>query len=153
MKAKFWIGFLMTMATVVFGVIASGGKLLIFVDIPSLMVVILIPAAIAFASWPVRDIGRVFTALYDEGATRVELEKSLLFLNSLKQWMTTAAFMGLMLGLVCILRFYDGNKSGRLAPNLAVMLLCNATALFFMLLVPLPLASLAKRRLIELGDK
>jgi len=149
MRVKFWIGFALTVAIVVLGILVSGGQPIVFVDIPSLAIVILIPAAIAFASWPVRDIGRAFSALYDEGASRMELEKSLLFFDSLRRWMSTAAFMGLMIGLVSILRYYTGNETGKLGPNLAVMLLCNASALFFMLLVPLPLASLARRRLVE----
>lgn len=151
MKLKFWIGLVFTTACIVFGILVSGADIPVYVDIPSLVIITLIPAAIAFASWPLVEIRRAFGALYDPAASKPELEKSALFFESLIRWMLYAAFAGLMIGLVAILRYYDGGESGKLGRNLAVMLLCNTEALFIILVFPLPLASLARRRLAELG--
>jgi len=150
MKAKYFIGILLTLAILVSVVLFSGGKLIVFIDVPTYLVIFLIPAAIAFASWPVRDIGRAFSAPFDPAAIRVELEKSRLFFESLRRWVLVAALAGTMVGLVCILAFYNGGDQLRLARNCAVMLLCVTNALFFLLLLPLPLESIAKRRLAEL---
>ncbi len=153
MKAKFWIGLVFTTAIVVFAIVASGGSVLVYFDIPSLVMIALIPASIAFASWPLGEIRRAFTALHDPAAGRAELEKSALFFESIIRWMLYAAFAGLMIGLVAILRYYDGNQVGKLGRNLAVMLLCNTEALFLIIVFPLPLAAIARRRLAGLnGD-
>ncbi len=152
MKTKYFVGVLIIIAVTFSAILFSGGKLLIFVDIPTYLVIFLIPAAIAFASWPVRDIGRAFTAAFDTQAQPKELKKSLSFFESVRRWVLLSAFMGTMVGLVCILIYADATNMERLGRNLGVMLLCITNALFFFLIVPLPIESLAKRRLMEMEE-
>ncbi|HOX48669.1 MAG TPA: hypothetical protein PLG14_05725 [Spirochaetales bacterium] len=150
MRLKYFFGVFLVAAISAAAVAMSGGKLAAFVDLPTYVVVLAIPAAIAFASWPVRDIGRAFSAPFDPAAGRKELEKSLLFFSQLRRWVLVAALLGTMIGLVCILAYADGRNLDRLGRNLAVMFLCVTNALLFCLVVPLPLESLASRRLAEL---
>lgn len=138
-----------TLAIIAMAVLVSGGSLSIFIDLPSYAVIFLIPAAIAWASWPVRDMGRAFSAPFDPGASRTDLEKSRLFFESVRRWMFMAA--GTMVGLVCILKYADGSNLDKIGRNLAVMLLCVTSAIFVSLAFTLPLESLARRRLAELG--
>ncbi len=150
MKLKFFLGVFLVLAISVLAVLGSGGRLTTFFDIPTFVVIVVIPAAIAFASWPVRDIGRAFSAPFDERAERKELEKSRTFFALLRQWVLVAAFFGSMIGLVCILAYADGHDIDKLGRNLAVMLLCVTNALLLFLILPLPFESLVKRRLAEL---
>lgn len=150
MRAKFLIGLALAAAVLIIAIIVSGGTLWIFFDLASLAVILLVPAAVAFASWPVKDIGRALSTPFDGKATRRELEKSRLFFRSFREWMMVSAFAGTMIGLVCILKLFDRGETAKLGPNLAVMLLCLTSALFASLLVLLPLESIAKRRLVEL---
>lgn len=138
-----------TLAIIAMAVLVSGGSLSIFIDLPSYAVIFLIPAAIAWASWPVRDMGRAFSAPFDPGASRTDLEKSRLFFELVRRWMFMAA--GTMVGLVCILKYADGSNLDKIGRNLAVMLLCVTSAIFVSLAFTLPLESLARRRLAELG--
>jgi len=62
MRLKYFFGVFLVVAISAAAVAMSGGKLAAFVDLPTYVVIIAIPAAIAFASWPVRDIGRAFSA-------------------------------------------------------------------------------------------
>jgi flagellar motor component MotA len=149
MKAKFLVGVLIVVAVTFSAILFSGGKLLVFVDVATYLVIFFIPAGIAFASWPVRDIGRAFSAPFDKLAKPKELEKSLFFFESARRWILVSAFLGTMVGLVCILVYADATNLERLGRNLGVMLLCITNALFFFLLIPLPIESLAKRRLME----
>jgi len=153
MKAKYLVGAVLVLAILASAVLFSGGKLIVFVDVPTYFVIFLIPAAIAFASWPVKEIGRAFSAPFSASATKVELSKSRLFFKSLRAWVLVAALAGTMIGLVCILAFYSGGDQVRLARNCAVMLLCITNALFFSLVLPLPLEAIAKRRLAELDQE
>lgn len=150
MKLKFLVGVFLVLVISAGVIIISGGRLSLFVDIPTYIVIILVPAAIAFASWPVKDIGRAFSAPFDPAAARRELEKSRLFFESLRQWILVAALLGTMVGLVSILAFADAKNLDKLGRNLAVMLLCIANSLLLFLVLPLPLESLAKRRLADL---
>ncbi|MBL8966542.1 MAG: hypothetical protein JNG85_05980 [Spirochaetaceae bacterium] len=151
MKVKFFIGVFFVAAISGGVVIISGGRLSLFIDVPTLLVILVIPAAIAFASWPVKDIGRAFSAPFDADAGRGELEKSRLFFESLRQWILAAALLGTMVGLVSILAFADAKNLDKLGRNLAVMLLCLTNSLFLFLILPLPFEALAKRRLAELN--
>lgn len=151
MKAKFITGAALTAAIIVVVILVSGGSLSIFIDLPSYVLIFLIPAVMAWASWPVRDMGRAFSAPFDPGASRTDLEKSRLFFESVRRWMFMAAAAGTMIGLVCILQYADGSNLEKIGRNLAVMLLCVTSAVFFSLVFTLPLESLARRRLAELG--
>jgi hypothetical protein len=150
MKAKYWFGAAFTLAIFVTIVYMCGGRIMTYIDVPSIIFVVLIPAAIAFASWPVRDIGRAFTAPFDPKAGKAELAKSAQFMENLRRWSLYAAALGALIGLVAILVFMTGFDSDRLGKNLGVMLLVLTTSLLLILTFVLPLESLAKRRLAEL---
>ncbi|HOX13466.1 MAG TPA: hypothetical protein P5117_08550 [Spirochaetia bacterium] len=151
MKAKYFTGIFLTLAVSAAIVLMSGGTLPTFVDVPTYLLLILVPATLAFASWPVREIGRAFSAPFDPAAARNDLEKSRLFFQDLRKWLYTAAGLGTMLGLVSILVFADGEHLDRLGRNLGVMLLCVTNAFLLALMVPLPLESIVRRRLAELA--
>jgi flagellar motor component MotA len=150
MRLKYAIGVVLLFAIAAGLVLVSGGKMMIFIDVPTIVVILVAPAVIAFMSWPVKDVGRAFSAPFDATASRAELEKSALFFAALRKWIYIAAFLGSMMGLICILALTSKDGTDRLSRNLAVMLLCIVHALFLDLLVPLPLESLARRRLAEL---
>lgn len=151
MKTKYFTGVFLILAVSAAIVLLSGSTLPTFVDVPTYMILILVPAILAFASWPVREIGRAFSAPFDPAAGRKDLEKSRLFFVDLRRWLYTAAGLGTMLGLVSILVFADGEHLDRLGRNLGVMLLCVTNAFLLALMVPLPLESMVRRRLAELG--
>ena len=151
MKTKYFTGVFFILAVSAAIVLLSGSTLPTFVDVPTYMILILVPAILAFASWPVREIGRAFSAPFDPAAGRKDLEKSRLFFVDLRRWLYTAAGLGTMLGLVSILVFADGEHLDRLGKNLGVMLLCVTNAFLLALMVPLPLESMVRRRLAELG--
>ena len=151
MKTKYFTGVFFILAVSAAIVLLSGSTLPTFVDVPTYMILILVPAILAFASWPVREIGRAFSAPFDPAAGRKDLEKSRLFFVDLRRWLYTAAGLGTMLGLVSILVFADGEHLDRLGRNLGVMLLCGTNAFLLALMVPLPLESMVRRRLAELG--
>lgn len=150
MKAKFLIGVLLVLAITILVILSIGGRFLVFVDVPTYVLLVLVPAAVAFASWPVRDIRRAFSAPFDPGANRRDLEKSKLFFGQLRIWLYSTAGLGTMLGLVGILANMELDSLEHLGRNLGVMLLCVTNAFLFDLLLPLPMAALAGRRRAEL---
>ncbi len=152
MILKYFVGIFLTLALSAAMVLISGSTLPTFVDVPTYLILILVPALMAFASWPVRDIGRAFSAPFDPVADRKDLEKSRLFFQDLRKWLYTAAGLGTMLGFVSILVFADGENLDKLGRNLGVMLLCVTNAFLFDLLLPLPMGASARRRLAELGE-
>jgi len=151
MRMKYLVGVFLVVALFAALVLMTGSSLPTFVDVPTYMILILVPAILAFASWPVRDIGRAFSAPFDPAADRKDLEKSRIFFEDVRKWLYTAAGLGTMLGLVSILVFADGEHLDRLGRNLGVMLLCVTNAFLLALMVPLPLESIVRRRLAELA--
>jgi flagellar motor component MotA len=149
-KLKFAIGLALGLALFIGTIYACGGRLVTYVDVPSIALVLGLPLAIAFASWPVKELGRAFGAPFDAGAGKAELERSILFLRSFRRWVYVAAGLGTMIGIVAILVYYnDGTDKLKLSRNVAVALLCVMQALFFDLFPLMYLESLAKRRLAE----
>jgi flagellar motor component MotA len=147
MKLKYLTGIVLTLGIFVMGVYLSGGFLRIFIDPLTTALIVGIPAAIAFASWPVKDIGRAFSAPFDAAADERELRMAAEFFTGMKTWIALAAFIGVMIGLISMLALYSPDlESGKLGVNLAVALLSVMQALLFIALVPYPLGAMARRR-------
>lgn len=148
MKLKYLIGLVLTLGLFVLGVYVSGGYLRVFIDPLTTVLIIGIPAGIAYASWPVKDIGRAFSAPFDAAADARELRMAAEFFASVKAWIALAAFIGVMIGLISMLALYAPDlESGKLGANLAVMLLSVMQALLLIAIVPYPLGAMARRRL------
>jgi flagellar motor component MotA len=140
MKLKYLTGIVLTLGIFVMGVYVSGGYLRVFIDPLTTVLILVIPAAIAFASWPVREIGRAFSAPLDAAADERELRMAAEFFTSMKTWIALAAFIGVMIGLISMLALYDPQQeSAKLGVNLAVALLSVMQALLLIALVPYPL--------------
>lgn len=151
MRVKYFAGIVLILAVSAAMVLMTGSTLPTFVDVPTYLILVLVPGILAFASWPVKEIARAFSPPFDPAAGRKDLEKSRLFFEDLRKWLYTAAGLGTMLGLVSILVFADGENLDLLGRNLGVMLLCVTNAFLLALMVPLPLESMVRRRLAELG--
>ncbi|HAE21964.1 MAG TPA: hypothetical protein DCG47_06525 [Spirochaetaceae bacterium] len=148
MKLKYLTGIVVTLGLFVMGVYVSGGYLGVFIDPLTTALIIGMPAAIAFASWPLRDIGRAFSAPFDAAADERELRMAAEFFKSAREWIALAAFIGVMIGLISMLALYDpAMESGKLGVNLSVMLLSVIQALLLIAIVPYPLGAMARRRL------
>jgi flagellar motor component MotA len=147
LKAKLLIGMLIELAAIGSGILFSGTEPRIFIDIPTIIIVAGVPLAVAFASWPVKRIGRAFAAPVDPAASILDLEDSAEFLSSFRRWMYAGTVVCAFIGLIAILRYLHEMEPERLAPNVAVAVLCVWQAFFFDALFLHPLEAAACRRL------
>jgi hypothetical protein len=114
LKAKLLIGMLIELAAIGSGILFSGTEPRIFIDIPTIIIVAGVPLAVAFASWPVKRIGRAFAAPVDPAASILDLEDSAEFLRSFRRWMYAGTVVCAFIGLIAILRYLH-ERSGTVA--------------------------------------
>ncbi len=127
-----------------FGALVSGAELIWYLDLPSLLVVVL-PAVFLSAgecSW--KSLGGAFSTAFGKQAgaakSTVELRLELLAAKGLGKYAWLSALMGTLLGVVAILvSLSKETNTDKLGPNVGVALLCLFTATFLHLLIIGPL--------------
>ena len=150
MRIKFLVGLTIQAALVVVGVLFSGGNLVVLFDFLSLLLVIGLSLAIAFGSWPAKDVIRAFGAPSDKDATKRELERSALFFHSLRSWIYAASGLTVMIGIIFSLKYINEWEPDHIGPNVAISLLGIFYAFCLDTFIVLPLESLARRRMLEM---
>ncbi len=153
MVFKLIVSIILILASYGAGFYFSGGEnIALFIDIPTIICVCFVTFLILFASWPLKDMGRAFSAPYSMGATKVELLKSKEFFTSMRKALVWSALVSSLIGFISILRYmsYEPFDAERLGLNFAVAILSVFQAGITVLVLALPFESAARRRLAEL---
>jgi len=132
-----------------FALYISGGRIINYVDVPSMAVTAGLSAIMLRSHWKFREMGRAFKAALSENAERRELELAGLFFTSMRKFLYIAALVGIFLGLIAMFRAFK--EAERFLPNLGVCIIVMFYAVILDLLVALPLGGAAKKRLAALG--
>jgi flagellar motor component MotA len=152
MIAKLIVSIVLILGIIVFGILVSGGILIAYYDLPTILVVVGTTFLILFASWPIRDIGRAFKAPFSKDASIIELKKSVVFFELARKALVWSGLLAVMMGVVAMLlalSLIDLPKDlERLGKNCAVALLSVFQVSVTVLLLVLPFESAARRRLI-----
>ena len=135
-----------------FGLIAMmGGRIAYFVDLPSLTVMLVFPFLYQSALYGFGGVTRAFRATGDPDATETELRSAVTFFRSYGRATWLFALFASISATVAMLG--DIANPATWGPYLAVVLLCLLYAAMFNLLLTLPCATHAERRLAELPDE
>jgi len=125
----------------------SGGLVRNYIDLLSIMVMLLVPLILMHSSWTLPAVGRVVALALGRQGSRAELQQAKLCLASWRAFSLLTAALCFLLGFVAMFRnLSDRNLLGR---NLAISLLCLFYALLSWLLVFMPMEVSLNKRLLE----
>jgi len=136
-------------AILISGAIMTGSHPLIFINIPSILIVILPTLAMLFAIHKSDDIRRTFRQAFIGGrATESEINRSLLIVETIGKISTSAGVAGFFIGVVQSLIFAEDPKS--LGPALGLSFVTVVYAFIIRLIVVIPLSSIFSSKKLEL---
>jgi flagellar motor component MotA len=148
MKARrYLVSLFCALACIVFGIYASGGTLLVYVDIPSVLCVVCVTVAMLRSGYGFREMGAAFAAALSSRAEAPALERAELFFAQMRRYLYVSGILSTFLGFIAMFRLFKDPE--RFMPNLAVALIVVFYALLLDLAVALPLGHMAKRALAE----
>jgi len=139
---------LVVIATYASLVVLTGASAWVHVDLPSFIIVPVIPLLYMGFMYGFPGLGAAFKAPGSGTATRQELRLSLCFFKDLGKAFWLFGLLGSATGLVEVLRnLTDRTKLG---PNLALAMLTVLYSATFNLVLVVPFLSTARRRLAEM---
>lgn len=155
MFRKLALPVLLGIACVGFTVVVSGavrseaaGAL---IDLPSFIIVIVVPFAIVTASFGLRQTSRAFGASFDGRATARELKLAKAWFASLVRYVVAFSAFAFSVGFVMIMVYASGQDSSIVGKNFAVAILSVFYAAIFPIFFVLPFQQAIDARLAELG--
>lgn len=130
-------------------VVTSGGGINTFLNIPSLILVLLLPLLLTLATHGFGEIGASFRAAASRDSLDKEaLQNAVLFFRSLSRYMLLSGFTGTITGFIALLAFAD--DSAAIAANMSLALITTYYAIVLYLVFCLPfLVALRKKQIDE----
>ena len=128
-------------------VFVCGSTAWLYVDLPSLVIVPVLPVLYMAAIYGFAGVAGAFRVPFSERASVGELARSLAFFKSLGRSFWLFGAMGMCLGLIEVLR--NLTEREKLGPNLAIAILTILYAATFNLLLVQPFSANARKRLAE----
>ncbi len=145
-KSYFW-GMLFALFLIWGATVLSGTSLEVYINIPSLFMVIGLSGVLAVFSWDLKTIGQCFKAVFSPAATAQEMELGVVFFSTLTTYFFLSAAVATGTGVIAILtNLSDSMAVGQVV---ALALLSTYYSLILTLLVTLPFRSALRKKLIE----
>ena len=151
MSLFYLIGAAVAVGTWVFAIVASAGRIAVFMNVPSLVVVLVPAAGLCLSSFRPQEIGRSFRVAFARSpAQATELRVAAAFFRALQRYLLLTGPVGGLVGLIVMLASL-GDVSGQ-GIGLALCLLTVLYSVLLALLLALPFRAAVERRLAELGE-
>jgi flagellar motor component MotA len=155
MKKSYLIFAILTLLVVLGTTIMGGESILIFLDIPSMLMVCLISIFLLLTNYSPSEIVLAFTIGFKkEELNRKDLQKSINLFDSLGKYLILSAILGSITGFIAMASYYsrDTNNlgSGDWAGGSALAILTIVYSLIFYMLIAVPFKNGLKNRLIEI---
>lgn len=153
-ESMYIIALVMLIAVLVWSAVLgqSVGAILNFIDMPSLLIILMITVPMLLASGLFPDLRRAFRVIMVKKAayTKLELQRSLEAVKLTIRLIFYSGFLGTIVGLITILKSLKDIDV--LGPNLSVMLICILYAIFGSFLL-LPIASKLRVEILAYDEK
>lgn len=150
MRKSYYLAVLLTMAVLVWATVLAGAGVSSFLDIPSLIMVLLPALLMSLATYGPAEMGSYFAAAYkNEGADTVTLEKGILFFRTLQSYFKISAVIAFIMGLILTLSTLE--DVSQLGSYIAVSVISVLYAFVLALLVTQPFRIALEKKRIELG--
>jgi ABC-type spermidine/putrescine transport system permease subunit I len=123
----------------------SGGKALLYVDVPTLILTILLPVLFLNILYGMAFVRKVFKAPFQKDAPRELLVQACSFFKTFNKTVWLAALVSVLTGLIATLAYTDNRAD--LSANLALILLTPLYAGLISIIILLPYGILIRKRL------
>lgn len=147
-KIKFTSIIILVLLMTTWGIIFGGNSISLYWDVPTILMVILLPYIVASLIYPFRDQIKFNKELFKEVGTgeKKELERAISFYELLKKLVIAATVLTTLIGFIGILAWLEDIDS--VGKNLAVMSITIFYSAIYLLAVIEPLKGAAKNNLI-----
>lgn len=129
----------------IFSLILIHGPLIVFIDIPSLIITIGVSSALTIISFSIRDIVQALFHAFGMEGTMDELQKSTYIWEAIARNLLLAGTIGMIIGIIQMLQsLSDPNSIG---PSIAVAILTVFYGFLFSAVLPFPAMFMIKKRI------
>jgi flagellar motor component MotA len=150
MNRFYFPALILVLAVIVGGILISAGKLVYFVDFPSLIIATVLPLLLCFTTFTPADMGRSFRAAFGRGRTeKKELEVAVVFFLALQRYLLLSACIGALIGIMSMLSQTQDLKA--IGMGFAMLLICVFYAVVLIMVLAMPFRVSAERKLAELA--
>lgn len=150
MRKFFIVSVILFLALCVGAIITSGGNLLFFINIPSLVLVVGIPFVMLLSNHSLREMGSYFGAAFrsgEESAAPSVIKKGIEFFTAMRGYLILSGFVGALTGVMTMLSLFE--DVDRVGFGAALSLMTIFYALLLIILISLPFKHGLQRRLVE----
>jgi flagellar motor component MotA len=147
MKLRFFFSIILVAVTFVGVTLMSGGDLLTLFDIPSFLVVGIIPLLFQLIFFGFKNFKNAFSSPFRKDSSVAELSQSIDFFTSYNRFVWTFSMAAMGISILAFFTYLDTPHA--YGPNLAVALISFLYAALIYLLLVLPYTAIAKQRLSE----
>jgi flagellar motor component MotA len=127
----------------------SGGTLMIYLDIPSIVIMVIFPFVYQCLIFGISAVKLAFTAAFKENVAEKQLLNAQLFFKSYGKIIWLSAFVTVLIGTVAILVNLEDPKA--LGPNFAMALISLLYGGVLHIVIIIPYSVFLKKRLTELS--
>lgn len=149
MKKSYFVSLLLFVALFIGAIITSGGRILTFINIPSIIMVAATTFVLLMGSFSLPEMGRCFSAAFaDSEATRGELEIAAAFFSSMTKYLLLSGGLGTLVGSITMLS--QLTMADKIGFGAALSLMTVLYALILISVVSLPFQAGIKKKAARL---
>jgi flagellar motor component MotA len=148
MKRRFFFSIILVTVTFVLTTWISGATLFTIFDLPSLLVVGIIPLLFQLIFFGWKNFKKAFSSPFKKDSSIAELSQSIDFFTSYNRFVWTFSMAAMGISILAFFTYLDNPHA--MGPNLAVALISFLYAALIYLLLVQPYTAIAKQRLSEI---
>jgi flagellar motor component MotA len=150
MNRFYFVGVILVLCVLVFGMLFAAAGIGYFVDFASLIMVVIPAVILCLVTFPPRVIGRSFTVAFNrQTASEAELRQAAVFFRTLKRFILLSGFIAALIGIVTILWQQQDMPTAKISQGFAVLLISVFYSLILILVLAVPFRAAVERKLAE----
>lgn len=148
MNKSYFIFLFVALGVLCSGIVFAGARFATYVDVPSMMIVILITASLLVSSFRLKEIGSFFAGAFRERTADIPtLKKGICFFTAMQRYLIISAVIGTMIGVIAMLSILGEPRA--IGSGLGLALLTILYAVVLILVVAVPFRTSLARKLAE----
>ena len=149
MSRLYWMWLVIVFGLIVVAIVFAAGNLL-FIDVPSMIVVLVPVLAMSFAAFSPREMRRSFHAAFSREAVEPgELKAASVFFAALSRYIILSGLIGVLTGIISLLGAISRNPDvkSNAAGGFALLLVSAFYAIILLLVVAVPFRAAVDKKL------
>jgi len=144
---QYFISLIVFLISIVLTIATSGGTVLPYVDVPSLIIVGIFPFLFVSIVFGFKEMKSAFSVAFKGGSEKEKLIKGLIFFKAYGKIIWISGFIAVLIGVIAMLIWLDDKT--KLGPNLAVALISLLYCGIISIAIIIPFTAFIKKQLKE----